>query len=489
MATLRARNPADEHPSHPSAAVSQLQESADAVLRRDRDHPDGRRGRRALPARVDVGDREDRRAAGAVGAGGVRLLPGAAARGAGGGRGDGRGRRALGLDPGGGPRARRGSAAGARADHGRAGEPPRAQRHGADRGGRRTRRGARGQHADRRPGAPGRAAGRLDDDRGHLRAAAPALHPPAGHPHPERRDDRVDDGRRRGDGPDPAARHGRDRRPPLPPRRLPGARVRRRADGDPPPRPRDRGGDRAVGLLADRGRGAAGLPRARLRLRAHRVAVAAVARSSACCRRPAPRRRGLLGPGARRGQRRVRRARQGVQLDGPPARGPAGGAPARARAPAGRHPPRGRVVRQGPGPRRRCSGSSSRPRSTASAADCGRARVRDAAGRAARGGRDARATSAQLPAGDPRRGDARCSTPARRAEIQVGGATALALTRCAPSDGADARAGDHQRRAGGAAVHRRRARAVPLPREPGRRSRSRTSICTRPCSARRSPTS
>ena len=52
------------------------------------------------------------------------------------------------------------------------------------------------------------------------------------------------------------------------------------------------------------------------------------------------------------GQRRVRRARQRVQLDGPPARGAAGGAPARARPPPGGDPARRRVVHQEPGPRR-----------------------------------------------------------------------------------------------------------------------------------------
>ena len=94
------------------------------------------------------------------------------------------------------------------------------------------------------------------------------------------------------------------------------------------------------------------LPRARVRLRRRRLAPPPVGDPAPAGRRPAARQRRLLGHRAGRGQRRVRRARQGVQLDGAPARVPPGGAPARARAAAGGDPPRRRVVRRRPRPRR-----------------------------------------------------------------------------------------------------------------------------------------
>ena len=141
----------------------------------------------------------------------------------------------------------------------------------------------------------------------------------------------------------------------------------------------------------------------------------------------------LLDRGADRGQRRVRRARQRVQLDGAPARGAAGGAPARARAPAGGDPARRRVVRRGPRPRRRCSRSSCRPRSTASAPTAAARRCAAGPAAACRGGRRAGDARRPSPASSRRRGGGagRRRAPA---ETDLGGASALAAAAAAPGE-------------------------------------------------------
>ena len=150
----------------------------------------------------------------------------------------------------------------------------------------------------------------------------------------------------------PDGRQRRDRRRELPRDRHRDAGVRRRHAG----RPGARRGGRAPGRdlreharhLPDPRR----VPDLRRRVRADRRALAAAPDHAPARRRPAHRQGRLLRRGPDGGQRRVRRARQGVQQDGAPARGPAGGAAAGTRAAAGDRPARRRLGRQGPRSRR-----------------------------------------------------------------------------------------------------------------------------------------
>ena len=95
------------------------------------------------------------------------------------------------------------------------------------------------------------------------------------------------------------------------------------------------------------------LPRPRRDLRRRHLPPPPVGDPAAAGRRAAPRPRRLLGRRAGRGERRVRRPRARVQLDGAPDRGPDRGAPARAHPPRGGDPAGRRVVRGRPRPRRR----------------------------------------------------------------------------------------------------------------------------------------
>ena len=205
------------------------------------------------------------------------------------------------------------------------------------------------------------------------------------------------------------------------------------------------------------------LPRARVRLRRRGQPAAAVRDPAAAGGRAAARQRGLLGRGARRGQRRVRRARQGVQLDGAPARGAAGGAPARARAPAGGDPPGRRVVLGQPRPRRaagdRGADRGRRHRRRLRPRDDARRRRRAAAGGGARrraGG--VRPRAARRRGGGDRRRPGR-GDPDRRRER----ARRAARRQRGGRPGGRHRVGRPRR----PRVHPRRARAVRVPHQPG----------------------
>ena len=152
-----------------------------------------------------------------------------------------------------------------------------------------------------------------------------------------------------------AAGRGRDRRRDVPRRRAsrrPGfdggtlARARAR-------RPRTSSQDAVSDNTLGHRPHPARVPGLRARVRAHRRALAAGRRSTACS---TP--RSSIGKGdfsvevPTEGNDEFAALGQGVQLDGAPARGAPGGAAARARAAAGDRPARRRVARQGPGPRR-----------------------------------------------------------------------------------------------------------------------------------------
>ena len=147
-----------------------------------------------------------------------------------------------------------------------------------------------------------------------------------------------------------------------------------------------------------------------------------------------------------RGQRRVRRARQRVQLDGAPARGAAGGAPARARAPAGGDPARRRVVRRAAWTATACSeivvqtavdGVGAR---AAGARRCAAAPTQPIAG-----GRRARASPTAFQRA-LHAAEAAVMDAGEVAEIQVGGTTALAAPLRA-TEGGDRVLGDRLGRA------------------------------------------
>ena len=133
---------------------------------------------------------------------------------------------------------------------------------------------------------------------------------------------------------------------------LPDARLRRRHAARPRAGAQGRARRRRLGQRRLHRPHPARVPRLRAGLRAHRRALAAVADRPPADGRAQHRQGRLLDRGADRGQRRVRRAGQGVQLDGAPARDAARGAPARARAAPGDRAARRRVARQGPGSRR-----------------------------------------------------------------------------------------------------------------------------------------
>ena len=148
-----------------------------------------------------------------------------------------------------------------------------------------------------------------------------------------------------------------------------------------------------------------GFLRARVHLRRRRLAPPPVGDPAPAGGRPAARQRRLLGRRPGRGQRRVRRARQGVQLDGAPARvagwrsssASARGCRRRSAASASRSPPASTASG--------CWRSSCRPPSTASAPSAGRATMRDAGGPPEGGRAHGRAR---------RRSAARCTPPRRR---------------------------------------------------------------------------
>ena len=141
-----------------------------------------------------------------------------------------------------------------------------------------------------------------------------------------------------------------------------------------------------------------------------------------------------------------------VQLDGAPAPGAAGGAPARARAPAGGDPARRRVVRQGPGPRRACSEIVVQTAVDGVGARCGRAAMRRRPTRRCEevaGERRRRALPrVSTPPRPPR------WTPSEVAEIQIGdGDCALARAAARP-EGGDRVLGDRLRRPRRPRLHR-----------------------------------
>ena len=283
----------------------------------------------------------------------------------------------------------------------------------------------------------------------------------------------------------PRRRHDLRRRRAVPRRLVPGAGLRRRAMRVSAPLvPGGAAERRREQPLARRRRPGRLLP-PRVHLRDPRVALAAAPDRRLPAGRAAARPRRLRRAGADPRPRRVRGARRRVQQDVAPAREPPGGAATRsACACENAHAPHRRGVRLQPRPRRRCWRSSSRTAVDGVGADGGRAVARDGERALARGGDRRRAR------GGWSRGAEREALEPRASRARPTPTTARARPPAARGAEGDARV------AGVVSVWRASRPFTAAERElfhylagqAARLDRERRA-CTRPSSARRSPTS